>query len=193
MALPATALRCVVRVFSTGAAGRWVVLAILGAVLLGGCSTPGGIELFPQGASMEAPMRPTGGSAVTGSVIVGPTSSGVAMRIALANLAVGPYRVVIHANGNCTSPNAFSAGPPLVLPGGSKHLLADTPPGLSGPDGNLMMVVRIPGLKIEGPDGIAGKSVVVHMGAQGSLDAQPGVPNDRVACGVIGAPVFRLL
>lgn len=176
-----------------GAARQTVAVTILGAAFLGGCSTPGGTELFPQGASMEAPMRQIGGSAVTGSVIIGPTGSGVAMRIALANLAVGPYRVVIHANGNCSSPNGFSAGPPLVLPGASKHLLADTPPGLSGPDGNLMMVVRIPGITMEGPDGIVGKAIVVHMGAQGSLDAQPGVPNDRVACGVIGTPVFHLL
>ncbi len=31
-----------------------------------------------------------------------------------------------------------------------------------------------------------GKSVVVHDGATGSLEAQPGVRNNRVACGVIG-------
>jgi Cu/Zn superoxide dismutase len=45
--------------------------------------------------------------------------------------------------------------------------------------------MRLPGLKIDGTDGIRGKSVVVHLGATGSLDAQPGVPNNRVACGVI--------
>ena len=44
---------------------------------------------------------------------------------------------------------------------------------------------RLPGIRIDGPDGIRGKSVVVHRGATGSLDAQPGVPNNRVACGVI--------
>jgi Cu/Zn superoxide dismutase len=46
--------------------------------------------------------------------------------------------------------------------------------------------IRLPGYRIEGPDGIMGRSVVVHAGAQGSLEAQPGVPNDRIACGVIG-------
>ena len=47
------------------------------------------------------------------------------------------------------------------------------------------MTGRLPGIKIDGPDGIRGKSVVVHRGHSSSLDAQPGVPNDRVACGVI--------
>ena len=41
------------------------------------------------------------------------------------------------------------------------------------------------GIRIDGADGIRGKSVVVHRGATGSLDAEPGVPNNRVACGVI--------
>ena len=45
--------------------------------------------------------------------------------------------------------------------------------------------VRIPGLVLDGPAGISGKSLVVHQGLYGSLDAQPGVPNNRVACGVI--------
>jgi Cu/Zn superoxide dismutase len=48
------------------------------------------------------------------------------------------------------------------------------------------MATRIPGLTLSGPAGIEGRSVVLHAGRSGSLEAAPGIPNDRVACGVIG-------
>jgi Cu/Zn superoxide dismutase len=53
-------------------------------------------------------------------------------------------------------------------------------------DGMAETTVRLRGFTIDGPAGVMGRSVVVHYGASGSLDAQPGVRNDRAACGVIG-------
>ncbi len=58
-------------------------------------------------------------------------------------------------------------------------------------DGVGTITTRLSGVALDGPAGINGKSVVIHMGF-GSLEAQPGVPNDRVACGVIGNPINRL-
>ena len=51
--------------------------------------------------------------------------------------------------------------------------------------GTATMVTRIPGLALSGPAGIEGRSIVLHASESGSLEASPGVPNDRVACGVI--------
>ncbi len=53
-------------------------------------------------------------------------------------------------------------------------------------------MLRVVGLALDGPAGIVGKSIVLHAGAFGPLDAQPGVPNNRVACGVIvtSDPIF---
>ena len=49
-------------------------------------------------------------------------------------------------------------------------------------DGQVTLVAK----DLTGPNGIEGKSLVLHAGGSGPLDAQPGVPNERVACGVIG-------
>lgn len=171
---------------------RFIACA-LSALFVGACSTPGGIELFPEGASQEAPMRAIGGAATSGSVVVSPLRDGVVMRVSMVNLPVGKYyRVVVHANGNCSSPNGFSAGPPLILPGATQHVTADWPPVLLAQDGIFTVVLRLHGIQLTGPNGIAGKAVILHEGT-GSLEAQPGVPNNRVACGIIGAPVYHLL
>jgi superoxide dismutase, Cu-Zn family len=171
---------------AAGARARTALVALL-ALAAAGCQTleDAGTELFPEGDSMEAVMAPIGGSAVSGSVVIGPTKSGVAMRIYLTGMPLLSYRVVIHTNGNCSSPNGFSAGPPLKLPGAADHVLAGVVPAYPIKDNALTLVLRVPGIHLEGPNGIAGRSVVIHAPDDGSLEAQPGVPNNRVACGVI--------
>ena len=42
------------------------------------------------------------------------------------------------------------------------------------------------GLRVEGPDGLVGRSVVIHEDEESSLDTVPGARNNRMACGVIG-------
>jgi Cu-Zn family superoxide dismutase len=169
--------------------GRALATVALAAALAGCQSTPqepGTRALIPKGDALEAVLMPIGGSAANGTAFFGETGDGIAIRVHALNLPEGLYRVVIHTTGNCTSPNGFSAGPPLVLPGASEHLMAHMPPAYAGPDSVLTVVVRLAGVQLRGPNGIEGRSVVLHYGAQGSLLAQPDVPNDRVACGVVG-------
>ena len=171
--------------FRSGAS-RALSLAALTAVV-GGCqmAQQASDAVTGVGPSVEARFTGAGGSAVTGAAVLKSYDGGVIMMVTFANIGPGPYRVAIHANGNCSSPNAFSAGPPWA------------PPGHEGPVPILRLIksddlsaytIRLPGYRVEGPDGIMGRSVVVHSGAQGSLEAQPGVPNNRIACGVIGVP-----
>ncbi len=97
--------------------------------------------------------------------------------------APGPHRIVIHANPVCTSPNGFSAGPPILLPEtGAPVIVAIT----IEHERATSLVTRVPGLALSGPAGVEGRSVVLHAGWSGTLEASPGIPNDRVACGVIG-------
>ena len=98
----------------------------------------------------------------------------------------GPYRIVIHATPICTSPNGFSAGPPFVAAGSTGAPVIVMRPRICD-QGSADVVDADPGLTLDrAPRASTGKSIVVHAGATGSLDAAPGVPNDRVACGVIG-------
>jgi len=180
----------VIRLLRSARVGPALTIVAVVAALVGCQSTPqepGTAKPVPKEDALEAVLMPIGGSAANGTAFFGATGDGVAMRVHALNLPEGLYRVVIHTTGNCSSPNGFSAGPPLVLPGASAHVMANMPPAYAGPDGVLTIVVRLAGVQLRGPNGVEGRSVVLHYGAQGSLLAQPDVPNERVACGVVGA------
>src|SRR5262249_37810304 len=95
----------------------------------------------------------------------------------------GGYRIAIHANGNCRSYNGFSAGPPWAPPG-----VELVTPVVYKNDETAWVVARFPGYKLEGDGGAGGRSVVIQRGSNGSLEAEPNVPNNRVGCGVIDKP-----
>jgi superoxide dismutase, Cu-Zn family len=169
-------------------ARAWLAAGLLVTLAVAGCQT--GNESSPERAQatsgLSAKMAPMNGSAANGSVAIGQTGSGIVINVHVQGLPMMRYRVVIHANGNCSSPNGFSAGPPLVLPGEAQHVLASAGTGFPISDGALTMILRIPGVRL---DGILGKSVIVHAGDSSSLDAVPDVSNDRVACGVLAPAV----
>jgi len=130
-----------------------------------------------------ARLRQIGGGGGQGLVIFRPYDGGLVMVAEIGGFSTGSYRIAIHATPVCTSPNGFSAGPPLLLPeAGAPVVLAVN----INHQGIASMATRIPGLALSGPAGIEGRSVVLHAGRSGSLEAAPGIPNDRVACGVIG-------
>jgi len=146
-------------------------------------------EPAPPPPTFGAQISPTGGSTIKGRAAFSQVGNGVVMSVNLGGGGQGSWRVVIHSTGICTSPNGFSAGPPVMLPGTSTPALVFV---MVNSDKSIgQMSARLPGLKLNGPEGIVGKSVVVHS-AQGSLEAEPGVPNNRVGCGVIQpmAPMF---
>jgi Cu-Zn family superoxide dismutase len=162
--------------------------ALAGSLLA--CKTADEAPAPKSAPGVVARLASQGGGGVTfGSASFQPVEGGVVATVDLQSGTGGRWRTVIHATGNCTSPNLFSAGPPLLLPGFSAPI--EIPIVTTG-DTSGSATVRIAGLAIGGPTGIIGKSVVVHAGAAGPLDAQPGVPNNRVACGVIetARPLF---
>lgn len=138
----------------------------------------------------EARLQPIGGSSLTGAAILHPYDGGVQMKVNFNGRGPGQYRVMIHATGNCSSPNGFSAGPPWAPPG--VPLAEEGYPILKNDD-SASYVVRLAGYQFTGPNGVIGRSVVVHDGGRGTIVAQPDVPNDRIACGVIGPPARTLL
>jgi Cu-Zn family superoxide dismutase len=144
----------------------------------------------PKGAAptpgVEAVLIPIGGSAAQGSAKFAARGNGVAALVVVNNVIPGPYRIVIHERGNCSSPNGFSAGRPWA-PAGSARSAADLLPELNiGSNGNGQMATTIPGLRLTGPDSLEGRSVVVHMGSTLDADVIPDRPNRLVLCGVIG-------
>ncbi len=163
------------------------------ALLLSSCQTikDAGSALFPsnesaRGPGLEASLRAVGGSVADGSVRFVPRGDGVTMLVQIGGVPPGLYRVLVHANGNCSSPNGFSAGPPWSPPGAAAPLAERAPVVTVGSEGTAGMTVHIAGIAVDGPNGLTGKSVVLHEGLIGRLDAAPDIPNGRLACGVIG-------
>ena len=177
---------------STIAACRDAVL--LAVILLAGCeSTKDPAAPKPAAVTItvaEARLIPIGGSTLAGTAVLHPYDGGVQMKVNFNGRGPGRYRVMIHANGNCSSPNGFSAGPPWAPPGVP---LAEQGFPILKNDDSLSYVIRLAGYQFTGPDGVVGRSVVVHDQGRGTIIAEPGVPNDRIGCGVIGKPGPSLL
>ena len=160
-------------------------LAALAVTLVAGCSSSMKQEMgtiFPESPGLVARMR-SPSSAATGTARAVDYRDGVTLQLAITNLIPGQYRVSLHENGNCSSVNLFSAGPPWAPPGQSPD---DLLPGfLANNDGSQNgYVAFIKGVHTEGPGSLRGRSVVVHWGSRIG-EAFPGQPNNRVACGVL--------
>ena len=171
----------------------WVRPAVAACVLaLAGCgltkpSDDAPATPPPKASPVGAHLRPIGShNSAQGSVRFVVRGSGVAMLVSLTGLLPGQYRVMVHANGNCSSPNGFSAGPPWAGAPGVPML--DRVPLLNADAaGSGNVTVRLNGVTLaEGPDGLLGRSVILHDGATGPLTTEPDAPNQRLACGVIG-------
>ena len=173
---------------------RVLLAGTLAAALIAGCASTKD-PAAPKAASAEmtiaeARFRQIGGMSMTGAAILHEYDGGVQMKVNFNGPGPGQYRVMIHANGNCTSPNGFSAGAPWAPPG--VPLAEEGYPFIKSDD-SASVVVRLPGYRLDGPNGVAGRSVVVHASARGTIVALPDVPNDRIGCGVIGKPSRTLL
>ncbi len=169
----------------------WLALwfALAAAVLLG-CQSPPAPPAFGETAppalddtNVEARLFGANGSVVNGSAVLHEVRGGVDLALWLGSVGPGRYRVAIHATGNCSSRNAFSAGAPWAPPGIPVAVIL-----FDKNDDTRTITMKLPGYKLRGPDGVFGRAVVVHEGSSASLEAEPGVPNARIACGVIGVP-----
>ncbi len=162
------------------------VPAMVLAAAIAACASADDKDARGSGSASATGARiaPIAGAVGHGLITFRPYDGGLTMNAEIGGFSPGPYRIVIHANPVCTSPNGFSAGPPLVLPEtGAPVIVAMN----ILHQGTASLITRVPGLALSGPAGIEGRSVVLHAGRSGSLDASPGVANDRAACGVIGA------
>ncbi|HET8875446.1 MAG TPA: superoxide dismutase family protein [Casimicrobiaceae bacterium] len=128
-----------------------------------------------------APLRAIGGSAIFGKIRVIDRSSGANVLVSMMNVPPGDYRIAFHDTPNCSSPNGFSAGP-LWAPSGNdpRNLI---PVQHVNSEDRVELSLRVPAVHAKGREGVAGHSVVVYAGPK-VTDARPGVPNERMACGV---------
>ena len=161
--------------------------AWLVAALFAGCASdgtwyqiaPAPAAAAPANLGLVANLRGLS-SAARGKVRVIDKGDGVTVLVSGTNFPPNQFRVSFNVNGNCSSPNGFSAGPPWAPPGMNPYELI---PLFWNADGNPQGEAFVRGVHTTGENGVAGRSVVIYWGPK-VTDALPDVPNNRTACGV---------
>lgn len=168
----------------------WIM--ICGCALLAACSGNGNI--FAKKQSATAILAPTKGNTVSGTVNFTQKGNMVLVEAKINGLKPnGSNGIHIHEKGNCSAPDASSAGGHFN-PSSSQH---GGPAGTArhgGDLGNLkadasgfaQMSLEVGGISLgTEANSIIGRAVIVHAGAD-DLKTQPsGNSGARVACGLI--------
>jgi Cu-Zn family superoxide dismutase len=139
-------------------------------------------------------LSPTQGNNVSGTITFTQTEKGVRVVANLQGLSKGRHGFHIHEFGDCSSADGMSAGG-HYNPEGKSHgapmdmsrHMGDMGNIVAGESGKAHLEYTDAMIKLNGPNSIVGKSVIVHKGAD-DLKSQPaGNAGPRVACGVIEA------
>jgi Cu-Zn family superoxide dismutase len=154
------------------------------------------IESVP---TARASLRPTMGNMASGVVEFTETpEGGLAISVELAELAEGNHGLHIHETGDCSAPDASSAGEHFN-PGDRAHGSPNDEIHHAGDLGNVSADARgivvanleTSELALEGDYGVVNRAIIVHTGEDDFQSQPSGNSGDPVACGVIrltGAP-----
>jgi hypothetical protein len=167
---------------------------------LAACGTPntavqkGDPNVKPE-TSLEAPLYSKGGSAVRGEVTISQHDDTWRLSVSLhAAMPDERFRVAFFDNGNCSSPNAFSAGKLWAPP----DTPSDVDPGTWIPlihsdfNGEANIVsLRLPNPGRHSLEVFRKKSVLIFQRRDVQV-LKPGVKNDVAACGVFNTPASLL-
>jgi superoxide dismutase, Cu-Zn family len=158
---------------------------------LSGCSKSS--EHGATGTKAIAVLYPAHGSKVQGVVSFSKERDGMHVEASMQGLSQGLHGFHIHEYGDCSSPDANSAGGhfnptnmPHGSPTGEKHHAGDFGNVQADASGNAKLTLVVPALSFEGPNSILGRGVIVHAQADDFTTQPTGASGPRVACGVIG-------
>jgi Cu-Zn family superoxide dismutase len=140
-----------------------------------------------------AVLSPLGGSGVSGTVTFVKTEAGLRISVHVQGLKPGVHGFHIHEFGDCSAADGSSAGGHFN-PSGSPHggpQAADRHTGdlgniTAGSDGVARLDHTDPRADLEGPHGVLGRGVIVHVSADDFTTQPTGNAGGRLACGVIG-------
>ncbi len=141
-----------------------------------------------------AVLEPTQGNNATGQVTFKTQGEGVLVVADFEGLPAGKHGFHVHEKGDCSAPDASSAGG-HYNPENTPHGAPDAPPSErhvgdlgnleAGQDGTAHYERVDPLLSLSGPNSIIGKAVIVHAKADDFTSQPTGDAGPRLACGVI--------
>lgn len=152
---------------------------------------PGAQEKKPV-ARAVATLRATKGNDVVGTVAFEEQpNGGLKVTTDVNGLAPGKHAYHIHVLGNCSSPDAKSAGPHFAFEGSSlskehKHVTGDLGDLTAGETRTAKADTMLPKATLQGPYSILGRAVVIHQKPNDPSKPPDGAAGARLACGVIG-------
>jgi Cu-Zn family superoxide dismutase len=170
---------------------KLMTIALFGTALIAGCA-----GMSSRSTVAEAVMNPTKGNAVNGKVQFEQKDDQLIVTADLHGLTPGSHGFHIHEKGDCSAPDASSAGGHFN-PGKTHHgdplhgehhggdfgnLVADA-------NGNAAFQLSVPAsqinLALDTPNSIIGKGLIVHADPDDYVTQPTGNSGKRVACGVI--------
>lgn len=168
----------------------------LAALTLSAC---GGMSEKGERSSLSGPigqarLAPTQGNNANGSVRFTPVAGGVRVQAQLESLTPGPHGFHLHEKGDCSAPDATSAGghfnpanQPHGHPDRNAHHLGDLPMVVADQNGRgtLDYVAKGATLDSSSSTGIVGRAAVLHAAADDFTSQPAGNSGARIACGVI--------
>ena len=139
-----------------------------------------------------AELQPTEGNDVSGTVTFTEEDGGVRVVASITGLSPGPHGFHVHEFGDCSAPDASSAGGHFN-PTNVEHAGPDDDPRHVGDLGNIVAEDNSTAsydrldsvLSFDGAHSIIARSVIVHE-SEDDLTSQPtGDAGGRLACGVV--------
>jgi Cu-Zn family superoxide dismutase len=181
------------------------VIVPAAALALAACASPRATEHAGH-ATHEAAAAPALGRAfATIEARSGSQTSGTAEFTALpdggtrvvvkvSGLTPGPHGIHLHEAGDCSAPDAASAGPHWNPgkhehggPGEKPHHAGDLGNLIAGADGAATLTMDTTDFTVGGAQGVVGRSVVVHEKVDDLVSQPAGNSGARIGCGVIQA------
>lgn len=162
-------------------------LALAG--LLASCAS------VPSVPAADARLAPTAGNTVSGLVNFSQDGDRIRVNAEISGLTPGPHGFHVHEKGDCSAPDAASAGghfnpggKPHGDPEHAEHHAGDLPQLLADATGVARLTATADAFSIAGgATSIVGRSVVVHAAADDFKSQPAGNSGARLACGVIVA------
>ncbi len=146
-----------------------------------------------QATSATATLAPASGSSVTGTVTFAQQGETVLVTADVSGLKPGAHGFHVHEKGDCSAPDATSAGGhfnPTSQPHGNPkddaHHKGDLPALVADANGNAKLKFEFgPATLSPGQLDLMGRAVVVHADPDDYKSQPAGNSGARIACGVI--------
>lgn len=170
----------------------WVLGLLLLLPACAGQQGPSSSDPPPVTISASVSLSPTSGNSTQGTLTLTEEAGGVRITGQINGLTPGEHGIHVHETGDCSAPDASSAGD-HYNPATTHHGSPEANPHHAGDLGNITADANgtaqidkvFPTLALQGARSVLGRSVVVHA-EKDDLSTQPsGASGARIACGVI--------